>query len=359
MEESETWRELLAEITRNPQERERIVQELRVNPVTITRWINKESEPRIDNLRRLLSAIPEQRKRLLALLMRDFPDIALYAEVDEPPFYEITSDFYANVFTTYVTTPTNMRFWSISKMVLQYLLEQLDPDLQHAAILLLQCHPSPERIIRSLRSAMGIGTPPWSGNLETQAIMLGAESFPGRVLLSGRPALIEDAEKHVGLWPASKYSYPGAQILASNHTAKHKHTSSGVQIRQIASEMAVPVIYTDRRAGVVYVCSTLPGAFQWPHLQILKECTTLITLAFTPEDFYHRRDIILHMMPPPWIQGPILLQITQRVLQLMRATMNDSMPLDRNRAERIVWQQIEEELIQLASTIHSNEAPEA
>src|SRR5437667_7088007 len=147
-----------------------------------------------------------------------------------------------------------MRFWSISKMILQYLLEQLDSDLQHAIVLLLQCQPSPERIIRSLRSVMGVGTPPWSGNLETQTIMLGAESFPGRVLLSGRPALIEDAEKHVGLWPASKYSYPGAQILASNHTGRmHKRASSGVQIRQIASEMAVPVIYTDRRAGVLYV----------------------------------------------------------------------------------------------------------
>ncbi len=42
MEGSETWRELLAEITSNPQERERIVRELNVNPITITRWVNNE-----------------------------------------------------------------------------------------------------------------------------------------------------------------------------------------------------------------------------------------------------------------------------------------------------------------------------
>jgi hypothetical protein len=344
MEEVETWRDLLAEITRDPQERERIVRELHVNPITVTRWINNGSAPRIDNLRRLLNAVPEKRQRLFKLLLRDFPDIALHMENDEP-IYEITSDFYANVFTMYVTTPINMRFWSIGKMVLHYLLEQLDPAIQHIAIILLKCQPSSAQRIRSLRSVMGVGTPPWSGNLETQTILLGAESFPGQVLLSGHPALIEDTTKYTGLWPATRYSFPGAQL---NHKTK-KRTSSDFQVRQIASEMAAPIVHTDRRAGVLYVGSTLPGAFQRVHLQLLKECAMLITLAFAPEDFYPRQDIILHMLPFPWIQGSVLLQVSQRVLQLMRETMNDTVPLDRTRAEYIVWQQVEEELIQLAS----------
>ncbi len=162
MERSETWRELLAEITKDPQERERIVRELNVNSITITRWINDESVPRIDNLRRLLNAVPEQRKRLFELLEHAFPDIALHVGNDGS-FYEMTSDFYANVFTTYVTTPATMRFWLMGKMVLQYLLEQLDPELQHVAVLLFQCQLSSGRIIRSLRSVMGMGMPPWGG----------------------------------------------------------------------------------------------------------------------------------------------------------------------------------------------------
>jgi hypothetical protein len=239
--------------------------------------------------------------------------------------------------------------------VLRYLLEQLDPDLQHVAVILLKCQPSSGQMIRSLRSVMGVGTPPWSGNLETQTILLGAESFSGQVLLSGHPALIEDAAKYAGLWPATRYSYPGAQL---NHKTK-KRTFSDFQVRQIASEMAAPIVHTDRRAGVLYVGSTLPRAFQRPQLQLLKECAMLITLACAPEDFYPRRDIILHMLPLPWIQGPVLLQVAQRVLQLMRETMNASAPLDRTRAERIVWQQVEEELIQLASETQKDEASEA
>ncbi len=186
------------------------------------------------------------------------------------------------------------------------------------------------------------------GNLETQSIMLGAESFPGRVLLSGRPSLIENTEEYSGLWPATEYSFPGAQLFALNKRIE-KRSPSDFQIRRIASEMATPVMHTDRRAGVLYVCSTLPGAFRRHHLQLLKECAMLVTLAFAPEDFYARQDIILHMLPPPWMQGYLILQVPQRILQLMRETMNDEFPLDRTSAERIVWQQIEEELIQIAS----------
>jgi GAF domain-containing protein len=188
--------------------------------------------------------------------------------------------------------------------------------------------------------------------------MLGAESFPGQVLLSDRSALIENAEKYLGVWAVSRYASPGAQVLALNHQQKEGHISSSVQIRRIASEMAAPVLRTDRKAGVLYVCSTLPNAFGRAQLKLLQECATLITLAFTNEDFYARQDIFLHIMPPPWMQAPLLLQFSQRILQLMRETMNDEVPLDRVRAERIVWQQIEEELIQLASLPPQGEAHE-
>ncbi len=101
--------------------------------------------PRLDNLRRLLDVVPEQRNVLFNLLVRDFPDIALHVE-DAESVYEVTSDFYASVFNTYVTTPANMRFWSLGKMILQYLLEQLDPELQHVAILLLKCQTPSQHV---------------------------------------------------------------------------------------------------------------------------------------------------------------------------------------------------------------------
>ena len=310
----ETWRELLAEIISDSQERERIVQELNVNRITVARWVNKESIPRLDSLRRLLDAVPEHRKRLLDLLIRDFPDIALHIEATEP-VYEVTGDFYASFFKTYVTAPAHMRFWLLSKMLLQYLLEQLDPDLQHVAILLLTCQPPSQHIVRSLRSVMGVGTPPWHGNMETQTIMLGAESFGGQVLLSGYPALIENAEKYVGLWPHTEYSFPGYQFFAFNHE-KERHAPHDAQIRRIASEMAAPIVHMDKSAAILYVCSTRSGALRFPHLQLLQKCAVLMALAFAPEDFYARKEIVLHMMPHPWVQGPLLLQVPQRFFSL-------------------------------------------
>jgi hypothetical protein len=357
MEGPETWRELLAEITRDSQERERIVQELDVNRITVARWINKETMPRLDSLRRLLDVVPEQRKRLFDLLIRDFPDIALHVEVTEP-IYEVTSDFYASVFKTHVTTPMRMRFWLLSKMILQYLLAQFDPDGQHIAILLLKCQPPSQHLVRSLRSVMGVGTPPWHGNMETQTIVLGAESFVGQVLLSGYPALIENAEKYVGVWTHSKYSFPGSQFFAFKH-GKERHTPHDSQIRRIASEMAAPIVYMDKSAAVLYVCSTRPGALRLPHLQLLQKCAALMTFAFAPDDFYARKEIVLHMLPHPWVQGSLLMQVPQRILQLMRGTMNDNAPLDRTTAEHMVWQQVEEELIQLALRYHENRVHES
>lgn len=347
MKGSETWRELLAEIISDVQERERIVQELNVNRITVARWISKDTVPRLDNLRRLLDAVPEQRKRLYDLLTRDFPDLALHVE-DVEPVYEVTSDFYASIFKTYVTTPSHMRFWLIGKMVLHYLLEQLDYDLQHVAILLLKCQPHSSHIVRSLRNVMAVGTPPWHGNMETQTILLGAESFAGQVLLSGYPTLIENAEKYTGLWPHTRYSSPGYQLSAFSLN-KGPRDPRDFKIQQIASEMAAPITYIDKSAAILYVCSTRPGAFRSAHLQLLQKCVALLNLAFAPEDFYAYKEIVLHMMPHPWIQGPLLMQVPQRILRLMRSTMNDEVPLDRAGAEYVVWQQVEEELIQIAS----------
>ncbi|HEY5003903.1 MAG TPA: hypothetical protein VII61_12165, partial [Ktedonobacteraceae bacterium] len=112
-------------------------------------------------------------------------------------------------------------------------------------------------------------------------------------------------------------------------------------------------------AAVLYVCSTRPGALRLPHLQLLQKCAALMTLAFAPDNFYARKEIVLHMLPHPWVQGSLLMQVPQRILQLMRGAMNDNAPLDRTTAERIVWQQVEEELIQLALRYHENRVYES
>lgn len=45
---------------------------------------------------------------------------------------------------------------------------------------------SSEGKVRSLRESMGVGTPPWPGDLEHQAMFLGAESLAGYVVTNCR-----------------------------------------------------------------------------------------------------------------------------------------------------------------------------
>ena len=54
----QTWQDLLKSIIENSSEKTRIAQEIRVSPVTLTRWSHHESQPRADNLTALLRAMP-------------------------------------------------------------------------------------------------------------------------------------------------------------------------------------------------------------------------------------------------------------------------------------------------------------
>ena len=81
MQESPTWRDFLGSIIQDPQERRRLANELGINPVTLTRWVNNESSPRSRSIQRLLTALPQHRKALLELLLDDFE--GLIAETED------------------------------------------------------------------------------------------------------------------------------------------------------------------------------------------------------------------------------------------------------------------------------------
>ena len=45
-----TWRELLRTIIKDPNEKKRLAQALDINPFTLIRWVNDETDPRAQNL---------------------------------------------------------------------------------------------------------------------------------------------------------------------------------------------------------------------------------------------------------------------------------------------------------------------
>src|SRR5260370_22279481 len=181
-EDARSWRELLAQIIHNPMERDRIANEMGVRSITLNGWVNIESSPRLLNVRQLLSAVPaEFRDSLTRLLEVEYPD--LEARGLEAGSLDLSMEFIRQVLHLRSSTPDQLRYWAITRRVLQHALLQLDPDRIGMSITLVSCIPPRSGgVVSSLREREGLGTPPWEGDLSHHALLLGADSLAGYVV---------------------------------------------------------------------------------------------------------------------------------------------------------------------------------
>lgn len=318
--ESSSWRELLGQIISNPIERERLANEIGVRSITLMRWVNGESVPRPHNIRQLLYILPQQyRARFLELWDSEQP--ALTASLLDSSPSELANDFVMQVLEARATTQDTLRFWTISRLVLQHALRQLDPERIGMAITVVQCMPpTREGMIRSLREGVGMGTPPWEGDLENRAIFLGAESLAGYAVMTSHTAAIQNLRETV-LLPA--------------YQTEHE-----------VSAIASPILYANRIAGCLLFSSTQRDYFLSQNRQALVlGYTRLITLAFEREEFYPSTIINLQLMPPIEVQRKLFVGFQQRLHAIMRESFNKQHSLSFQDAEKLAWQQIEEELI--------------
>jgi hypothetical protein len=327
-EETGTWRKLLGTIISNPKEKQRIADELGVQPITLQRWVDENNEPRPHNLRRLIDALPPQYRE-------PFRDL-LHAEqsLEEMPFatsldtaVEIPSEFYASVLTIRASSTPNLRFTSICQRILHHALEQLDPERLGMSIWVVTCMPrsGPYDKVRSLREKIGLGTPPWSGNLEQKALFLGAESLSGNVVTTFHPQVIDDLDQEHSLMPTSR-------------------------IEEEKSCAIYPLLFSGRVAGVLLVSSTQFYHFR-PHwrAELVEQYANLIALAFEPKDFYSTDDIALSIMPPQEEQKRFFGNFRLRVAEMMITAARKGQPLNPLEAEERVWQFLENELLERAS----------
>jgi transcriptional regulator with XRE-family HTH domain len=316
--ESGDWRELLGTIISNTHERQRIAQELGVRAITLNRWVRGESAPRPQNLRHLLSVLqPDHRDLLLEMLGEQLGESR--DGIADDTSREIPSEFYSRVLSAQATTNETLRYWSISSLILQQALGQLDPDRLGLAITIVRCMRSAGgKKIRSLRESVGKGTPPWTGDLEQRGMFLGAESLAGYVVTTCRPAQLQNILKDGLALPA--------------HQVEHE-----------ISAAAHPILYTGRIAGCVLISSTQPDYFISSARNILiGNYANLLALAIEPEEFYDPQDIELMIMPPHTLQKKYFANFRQRVTQALRAKSMNNI-----QAEQYVWEELEEELLQV------------
>src|SRR5260370_195511 len=193
MADSTSWRDLLKDIIKDPQERERVAAELGKNAVTLTRWSTGESQPRQQHLRQLLRVLPtDLRGQFVALVQQEDASFHDEAFPDSPS--NLDPDFLRGVWKMRAETSSVLLFWTLCKHVLQHALFQLDRQHAGMSMTLVQCMPpAPDGTIKSLREVFGRGTPPWSAELEREAMFLGAESLAGYVVSMCRP---ERSEEH-------------------------------------------------------------------------------------------------------------------------------------------------------------------
>ncbi len=283
-----TWRELLGTIIQDSHEKQRIAQAVGVNIVTLSRWVNNSSTPRLMHLRQLMPLIPlHYRSTMFDLIRRDFPNFSFTSaeatqEYDQD---EIPSEFYSRVFNAYAVTPALQRSWSIMSLTLQQALGQLDPHQVGMALTLAQCMPpSLDGKVCSLRERSGHGTSPWSSSLEPYSLFLGAESLAGYVVSSCHPRVIQNSEENQGVLPA--------------HWVEWERSAA-----------AYPIFRSDRVAGCLLVSCTQPDYFTPARQKLLLQYAELLVMVFEPHEFYDINLINLHVLPYYRVQEKYLVNL--------------------------------------------------
>jgi GAF domain len=314
---------LLKDLTRQPGERERIAKEIGVTLVTVERWCSGKSTLRSRHIGPLLQAVPAAQRELLADLLTQEHLLVPGLEITNQSPDELESAFFRQVLVARATTEAPLLFWVVCRQVLQHALRRLDPEPLGMAITVAVCMPpaAGKRKIRSLRESMGLGTPPWPGDLEHQSMLLGAESLAGYVVTHCRPEAIDDLRLSHALLPAYQTEY---EVSAAAH----------------------PIMYTNRVAGCLLVSSTQPNHFDSPsRLALIADYAQLIALAFLPEQFYSLEWIELQVMPSLVEQRQKFATLQHRIKQMLQEAFVTSHLLRRDEAEQLAWQQIEEELL--------------
>lgn len=323
--EFSTWQEQLGYLIKNPQEKQRLAREARVSPITLKRWVTGESQPREENVRRLVRALPIEFSTLFQRLIEaDFPSFAHEDFERGRVVPEIHPELYAQVMRVYAKTPAVLARDALYKLIFERALEHLDPDKIGMSLALICCVPPlPGQKVRSLRQVRGMGTPPWEREMERKTMFLGSESVAGNAVMNYRLAWV-DSRDSTSFTPANWTDYEESVI-------------------------ASPILRQARVAGALLASSSRPHYFTSDHQDLLELYAPLAGLMFNPNEFYDPMEIMLGVMPDFQIQTPLFANFEQRVSLKLTEAAQRKKDITLQQAHQLVWQDISEELLQVSS----------
>ena len=321
MDELREWRTLLGTLISDPQERQRLASAIAVNPVTLTRWVTNKSQPRSDNLRQLLEALPQHREQLAVLMREEFPTLATYEQDSREGLQEIRSEFYASVMSSSASLLPIVRTHTIITMILQQIVEHFDPMRQGMIVSIEQCVPPvPGERVHSLRRVMEQTSS--EGPIEYRTQFCGAESQAGRTVLYGSLISVQNIAEMERRY-AIRYQQKEASLVTS------------------------PIMKMDRFAGCLTIFMPQQNYFTPQHLKLVRAYANLLVPGFEENDFYSLSEIDLGIIPPLSLQLPLFRDFRLRVTRYMAQVPPECGGMTRPQAEQIVWKQIENELLSM------------
>ncbi len=320
--ESGTWQEYLGTLIANPQEKQRLEKEVRIQPVTFQRWISGKSRPREGNIRQLLQAIPEEHYTSFhQLVIQEFPALVEETHSQEQNLFTFPMEFYARVLSAHANTPPALFRQALFDLILQQAIQQFDPDRRGMSLSLVCCVPPLiGGKVRSLRQVSNIGTPPWKRDDVLKTLFLGSESLAGAAVTRYRRQVVN-----------SKDEAPFTPI----HWTEYEESAG-----------AFPIARQARIAGCLIASSAHPFYFTDERQDLLECCASLLALAFEREDFFDPDEIALGPMPLYSEQEPFFRDFSKRVSQQFSEAQATQKRMTLYEARQKVWQDIEEEMLQ-------------
>ena len=168
---------------------------------------------------------------------------------------------------------------------------------------------------------------PWESQRDSQTQFFGAESPLGQARIQGRAVAVSDYDTAFALCP---HQPPAATLSA----------------------FICPILQSSRCIGCLCIVSTQPIRYLQQHYELISYYVDLTVLSFEQHDLYELSDIDLGVMPPNTLQQPYLAHFSQRVTQCMLQSVRNNQPITRPQAEELVWQQFEEEFLNLPFDAH-------
>jgi hypothetical protein len=118
MQEPATWQDLLRQLIVHPQMRARLAAAVQVRPITLQRWVEGGTRPRVENIRLLIKNIPKETYPLfMRLLIADFPELLQDQLSEERSLQGIPAEFYARALSNLALTPASIYRQSMQDLI--------------------------------------------------------------------------------------------------------------------------------------------------------------------------------------------------------------------------------------------------